>query len=463
MPVVLDRSLVCSCRACSGDKPKACPNNDGSRYYCCAAGQKCRENCDLNTMTTCCCTEDSYEIVEVFDFKYGQPSEVEDPFRARLVSIGDASNYGASPQPIGAITAEFITEQTSTLTWSAGLKLTASAKVKTGFPYFGEGELTLGTEVSGGYSDARTESYKTSVKFDTGSTIVPAYSYTTVEFQGESTTYKIPFTATGREVNQCGQTRDAQVSGSAYVKGVAAVSQAKYAKLIGPTVPVECKRPTGSVDEQNWYNDAYGYCDGSEPICYSHALCKRIGLWSSIESCCSPGSMKPCCAQAEAHPACSGYAPTDVLCPSRTGAFAACCNTQAGRLLSEAATNTSTSNFTVEVRSFVEYLTPEQAAALLASSGKPAKAASSASTAEACAPLSTTRRVDAYPAGENCAGNAAQAPGPGSGAADPTPTTIAAAVAAASFVGICAAIIYRKRRGGAHHPDAAAVPHKLSI
>jgi hypothetical protein len=463
MPVVLDRLLVRSCSVCSGDTPKACPSS-GNRYNCCAEGQQCRENCDLNTMTTCCCTEDSYEIVEVFGFNYGKPYEVEDPFRNRLVTTADASNFGASPQPIGALTAEFITEQTSTITWNSGLKLTASAKVKSGWPFLAEGEITYGAEVSGGYSDGRTESKKTSVKFDTSNTIVPAYSYTTFEFQGESTTYEIPFTATGREVNQCGQSREAQVSGSAVVKGVAAVSQAKYTKLIGPTVPIECTRPTGSVAEQNRYSDDIGYCDGSGPWCFQHAVCKRVGLGFSSDFCCSPGSMKPCCAQAEAHPACSGYAPTDILCPSRTGAFAACCNTQAGRrLLSEAATNSSTSNFTVEVRSFVEYLTPEQAAALLASSGKPAKAASSASTAEACAPFSTTRRVDAYPAGENCAGNAAQAPGPSSGAADPTPTTIAAAVAAASFVGICAAIIYRKRRGGAHHPDAAAVPRKLSI
>jgi len=64
------------------------------------------------------------------------------------------------------------------------------------------------------------------------------------------------------------------------------------------------------------------YCS-SGPACSANAICARYALQGT---CCAAGQEKPCCAVAAANKGCQDYAPTDQICPSPNGTFAACCN-----------------------------------------------------------------------------------------------------------------------------------------
>jgi hypothetical protein len=295
-----------------------------------------------------------------------------------------------------------------------------------------------------GYLAETTQGFAALIKLETGQNTVPPFSYMTVAFNASTVTWHVPFQGSAKSQNQCGKTRNEIVSGVALISGVPVTTQASFDKDIGPAVPVECTKPIGLPPSSQRDKD---WCPTNSTLCRDNAMCARLGFDGV---CCTPGSMKPCCAQAEAHAACSGYAPSDTLCPSARGTFAECCGLDnAGRLLLPA---TPTKNLTVSVHAWVDYLTPEEAASRLEAS-RPAKGAESAITtpAKACEYLPAAR-FPVYTGGKSCAVSTPAATEPTS--SGPNPALVAAGVAGASFTVICAVLVLRQRRRSAHKPCA---------
>ena len=112
------------------------------------------------------------------------------------------------------------------------------------------------------------------------------------------------------------------MKGHASISGFASFTDSDIKKIVGKTIPIECKSPEGiSVTDQ--MNMDFCNADPSDQ-CVDNALCVRGGLKTG--QCCKPGAMATCCARIEAHPKCKGKYPAgSVICPAADGHLDACC------------------------------------------------------------------------------------------------------------------------------------------
>ncbi len=134
--------------ACDKNRPVECPAVNGD-YSCCQAGQECKPNCNYIVDATCCCTEDSYVIIEIGDLNYdmGRAFVSQSVLANQIWVVSNVTNSGPENQNTGAISQELKHEQTSKLQWSEGLIDKFSGTVKVGAaPFILGGEVTMGNE-----------------------------------------------------------------------------------------------------------------------------------------------------------------------------------------------------------------------------------------------------------------------------------------------------------------------------
>lgn len=145
---------------CNNPKPNACPAVNGD-YSCCLAGQECKLNCNYDVDATCCCTEDSYVVIEIGDLTYdmGRAFVKQSVLENNMLVVSNFTNSGSASQNTGAISQEMIHKQTSKLMWSESLTNKFSGTVKVGAaPFIVGGEITQGDEKNIGYRNSRRPS-----------------------------------------------------------------------------------------------------------------------------------------------------------------------------------------------------------------------------------------------------------------------------------------------------------------
>lgn len=313
----------CETKCQTANKTLSCPGTD-NYYACCPTNGGCISNV---TASKACCNKDFNEVLEMTDFVYDMSRSVETPdsTSSQLQAIFEGENYGNKPQDVGKVDKSVKSTQTTGWSFESSTTISALTTFKTGIPHIVEGEISVGLEQMLSYGDTASSTKDIAVTISSEGNTVSPFSRQVFAFKSTMKTFNVPFTATASIRNQCGDTSTTTIQGHARVSGVASFSNGDVSKIIGPPIPISCESPFDTPISKQYATE---FCPRSgQSQCQDNALCVRYQIHAPGNKCCDPADPFSCCAVAKAHSSCitAGFKPTDILCPSKLGAFHQCC------------------------------------------------------------------------------------------------------------------------------------------